>query len=74
AMRVWLDPQKVAELGLSPGDITREIQAQNVEAAAGTVGGSPNSTDITLQMPLNAQGRLKDEQEFGDIVIKTGQN
>ncbi len=74
AMRVWLDPQKVAELGLSPGDITREIQAQNVEAAAGTVGGAPNSADITLQMPLNAQGRLKDEQEFGDIVIKTGQN
>ena len=74
AMRVWLDPQKVAELGLSPGDITREIQAQNVEAAAGTVGGAPNSADVTLQMPLNAQGRLKDEQEFGDIVIKTGQN
>src|SRR6187399_3713017 len=42
SMRVWLDPQKVAERGLSPGDVVREIRAQNVQAAAGVVGSSPS--------------------------------
>ncbi|WP_458756808.1 efflux RND transporter permease subunit [Afipia sp. TerB] len=74
SMRVWLDPQKVAERGLSPGDIVREIRAQNVEAATGTVGASPSAPDIELQLPINAQGRLSTEEEFGDIVIKTGEN
>ena len=43
SMRVWLDPQKVAERGLSAGDVVREIRAQNVQAAAGVVGASPGS-------------------------------
>ena len=74
SMRVWLDPQKVAERGLSPGDVVREIRAQNVEAATGTVGASPSVPDLDLQLPVNAQGRLTTEEEFGDIVVKTGQN
>ncbi len=56
SMRIWLDPQKVAERGLSPGDVVREIQAQNVEAATGTVGASPSLPDVELQIPVNAQG------------------
>src|SRR3954447_10865845 len=74
SMRVWLDPQKVAERGLSASDITREIQAQNVQAAAGVVGASPNLPGIDLQLSVNAQGRLQSEEEFGEIVVKTGQN
>jgi multidrug efflux pump len=74
AMRVWLDPQKVAERGLSASDITREIAAQNVQAAAGVVGSSPNATGIDLQLSVNAQGRLQNEEEFGDIIVKTGSN
>ena len=74
SMRIWLDPQKVAERGLSPGDVVREIQAQNVEAATGTVGASPSLPDVELQIPVNAQGRLNTEEQFGDIVVKTGQN
>lgn len=74
SMRVWLDPQKVAERGLSPGDVVREIRAQNVEAATGAVGASPSLPDVELQLPVNAQGRLNTEEEFGDIVVKTGQN
>src|SRR5882672_1288604 len=72
SMRVWLDPQKVAERGLSASDITREIQAQNVQAAAGVVGVSPNLPGIDLQLSVNAQGRLQSEEDFGDIVVKTG--
>ncbi|ACA15866.1 transporter, hydrophobe/amphiphile efflux-1 (HAE1) family [Methylobacterium sp. 4-46] len=72
AMRIWLDPQKVAEHGLSAGDVVREIQAQNVEAAAGVIGASPAVPGLDLQLSLNAQGRLTSEEQFGDIVVKTG--
>ncbi len=71
AMRVWLDPQKVAEHGLSAGDIVSEIRAQNVQAAAGVVGSSPNLPGISVQLSVNAQGRLQSPEEFGDIVVKT---
>jgi multidrug efflux pump len=74
SMRIWLDPQKVAQLGLSASDIVAEIQAQNVQAAAGVVGASPGLPNIDLQLPVNAQGRLKSEQEFGDIIVKAGDN
>jgi multidrug efflux pump len=74
SMRVWLDPQKVAERGLSASDIIKEIQAQNVQAAAGVVGASPNLPGIDLQLSVNAQGRLQNEEDFGDIVVKTGAN
>jgi multidrug efflux pump len=72
AMRVWLDPQKVAARGLSAGDIVREIRAQNVQAAAGIVGASPGVPGLDLQLSLNAQGRLSSAEEFGDIIIRTG--
>src|SRR5215470_2977976 len=74
SMRVWLDPQKVAEHGLSPSDVVREIRGQNVQAAGGFVGASPNLQGIDLQLAINAQGRLQSEEEFGDIVVKTGAN
>ena len=74
SMRVWLDPQKVAERGLSASDVVREIRAQNVQAAAGVVGASPSLQGVDLQLSINAQGRLQSEEEFGDIVVKTGAN
>src|SRR6186713_442199 len=74
SMRVWLDPQKVAERGLSPGDIVKEIRAQNVQAAAGVVGASPSEAGLDLQLSINAQGRLQTEQEFGEIIVKNGAN
>ncbi|MBC8129755.1 MAG: efflux RND transporter permease subunit, partial [Rhizobiaceae bacterium] len=71
SMRIWLDPQKTAELGLSAGDIVNEIRAQNVQAAAGVIGSSPGLADVDLQLSVNAQGRLATEEEFGDIIVKT---
>jgi multidrug efflux pump len=71
AMRVWLDPSKVAERGLSAGDVVRAIRGENVQAAAGIVGGSPSPDRIDLQLSINAQGRLQSEAEFGDIIVKT---
>ncbi|GAA0761038.1 efflux RND transporter permease subunit [Ideonella azotifigens] len=72
AMRVWLDPQKVANRGLSASDVVAAIREQNVQAAAGVVGASPGLQGIDVQLPVNAQGRLQTEDEFGDIIVKTG--
>ncbi|MBV8617245.1 MAG: multidrug efflux RND transporter permease subunit [Curvibacter sp.] len=72
SMRVWLDPQKVAQRGLSAGDVVQAIREQNLQAAAGVVGASPGQPGVDLQLSINAQGRLKDEAEFGDIIVKTG--
>jgi multidrug efflux pump len=71
SMRVWVDPRKAAERGLSAGDVVRAIREQNVQAAAGVVGASPSSPDVNLQLSINAQGRLQNEEEFGDIIVKT---
>ena len=70
AMRIWLDPNKVAELGLTADDVVNAVKAQNVQAAAGIIGGPPYGDGVQLQLPVNAQGRLTDVDEFGDIVIK----
>jgi multidrug efflux pump len=72
AMRVWLDPQKVASRGLSAGDVIRAIREQNLQVAAGVVGGPPMPVPVDYQLNVNARGRLIDEQEFGEIVLKTG--
>src|SRR6187399_1574587 len=74
SMRVWLDPQKVAERGLSASDVVAAIRQQNVQAAAGVVGASPGLPGVDLQLSINAQGRLQSEEEFADIVVKTGAN
>ena len=71
SMRVWLDPRKVAERGLSAGDVVRAIREQNLQAAAGVVGASPSLPDVNLQLSINAQGRLQSEEEFGEIIVKT---
>ncbi|MFN5490519.1 MAG: efflux RND transporter permease subunit, partial [Bradyrhizobium sp.] len=72
SMRVWVDPQKAAEHSLTASDVVRAIQAQNVEAAAGVVGSSPSVKGLDLQLSVNAEGRLSTEEQFGDIVVKTG--
>jgi len=71
SMRVWLDPQKLAARNLTAGDVVDAIREQNVQVAAGQLGAPPsNSTEF--QIALNTAGRLTDEQQFRDIVIKTG--
>jgi multidrug efflux pump len=74
SMRVWLDPRKVAEHNLSANDVVRAIREQNLQAAAGIVGGSPTRESVDLQLSINAQGRLATAEEFGDIIVKTEPN
>jgi multidrug efflux pump len=71
AMRIWLDPRKVAERGLAASDVVNAIRAQNVDVAAGVIGASPSVPGVDYQISVNAQGRLTTPEEFGDIVIRT---
>ena len=71
SMRIWLDPRKVAERGLSADDVVQAIREQNVNVAAGVIGASPTVPGVDYQISVNARGRLQTEEEFGDIVIKT---
>jgi multidrug efflux pump len=71
AMRIWLNPQKIAERGLSADDVVNAIRSQNVDVAAGVIGSSPNTPDVDYQIAVNAQGRLTTPEEFENIVIRT---
>ena len=72
AMRVWLDPNRVASHGLSAGDVVQAIREQNLQVAAGTVGAPPMNDPVAYQLTVVARGRLTDEKEFGNIIVKTG--
>jgi multidrug efflux pump len=74
SMRVWIDPQKAAEYGLAASDISNAIRSQNVQAAAGIIGASPSQPGVDLQLNVNAQGRLRTPEEFGNIIVKSGDN
>jgi len=71
AMRIWLDPGKMAQRNLTAGEAVAAIREQNVQVAAGVIGATPSGPDVPLQLSVNAQGRLQTEQEFGDIVLKS---
>jgi len=71
SMRIWLDPAKVAQRGLTAKDVIAAIKEQNVQIAAGVVGASPMGDEAQMQLAINAHGRLSSESEFGDIVLKS---
>ena len=70
AMRIWLDPNKIAERGLTASEVVAAIRSQNVQVAGGTIGGPPYANGISVQLPVNVQGRLENAEEFNQIIIK----
>ncbi|MBZ9814302.1 efflux RND transporter permease subunit [Mesorhizobium sp. CA7] len=70
SMRVWLDPDKLANLGITAVDVQNAITEQNVQVAAGKIGQSPAPAGTAFEMQVNAVGRLSDPKEFGDIVVR----
>lgn len=74
SMRVWLDPEKMQIRGLTPSDVMAMIQSQNIQVSAGSVGAPPSSQGVDFQFTLTSQGRLTSAEEFGNIVVKTGEN
>ncbi len=74
SMRVWLDPQKMAELNLTAGDVVQALREQSVQVAAGVIGQPPVPQGHPYQLSVNTLGRLLTDEQFGDIVVKTGES
>ena len=72
AMRVWLDPEKLAARSLAAGDIVAALREQNVQVAAGQIGAPPARGQADFQISVDAQGRLQTEEQFADIVVRSG--
>jgi multidrug efflux pump len=74
AMRLWLDPGKLAARSIDVDEVLAAVREQNVQVAAGQIGGQPALPGTQFQYIVNAQGRLQTEQEFENIIIKNGAN
>ncbi len=70
SMRVWMDSDRLAALGMGADDVIAAIRAQNIQASAGAVGGAPGNGEAMYT--LKAEGRLNDVKSFEDIVVRTG--
>jgi HAE1 family hydrophobic/amphiphilic exporter-1 len=74
AMRLWLDPNRLAARSLTPGDVVGALREQNVQVAAGSVGDSPADDDQLFQLSVRAAGRLREVRDFEDVVVKAGRD
>lgn len=74
SMRVWLDPQKIASLNLTAGEVVAAIQQQNVQVAGGGLGQPPLDNPRDYQLNITLQGRLTEPQEFEGIIVKHGED
>lgn len=70
AMRLWLDPNKLASRGLTAGDVVNAVREQNVQVSAGQLGAEPSPRKSDFLVSINVRGRLRSAAEFGDIVLK----
>jgi hydrophobe/amphiphile efflux-1 (HAE1) family protein len=72
SMRIWFDIDRLTGLNLSPADVIAVIQSQNVQAAVGRIGARPTSDATQFQLSIQTQGRLVTAEQFGNIVIRAG--
>ena len=73
SMRAWLDPEKLATRNMSADDVVNALQEQNIQVAAGQVGQQPVPEGQNFQLTMSTLGRLVDPEQFGEIILKTGQ-
>jgi multidrug efflux pump len=74
SIRIWLNPARLAELGLTPADVAAAVRDQNAQSAAGRLGAEPTSDRVDLTLSVTTQARLHDPEEFERIVLRTGPN
>ena len=74
AMRLWLDPAKLASRELTAGDVVNALREQNLQVAAGALGDAPAPAEQLYQISVRAMGRLTEAQQFEDIVVKAGRD
>jgi len=72
SMRVWLDPERMAARDVTAGDVVGALRGQNVQVASGSLGQPPAPTGNAFQVTVRSQGRLLDPEEFGSVIVKTG--
>src|SRR6476646_9962966 len=70
SLRIWLDPDRLTELNLTPNDVIAAVQTQNVQAALGRVGAAPITSDQQYQITVKTKGRLTTPEEFGAIIVR----
>ena len=73
SMRIWLDPEALVSLKMTPTDVVQALREQNVQVAAGVIGRPPTPAGVAYQYSVNAMGRLTDEAQFEQVVIRTGE-
>ncbi|MDE0888345.1 MAG: multidrug efflux RND transporter permease subunit [Phycisphaerales bacterium] len=69
SIRIWLDPDKMASIGITPNDVVNAVKSQNIDVAAGQVGAPPIPESMAFTYQLTTQGQLKEAEDFNDIVI-----
>ncbi len=74
SMRVWLDPDRMAGLKITASDVVEALRAQNVQVAGGSLGLPPSPASNSFQVTISSQGRLVDEEQFGQVIVKTGED
>ncbi|MBP9733094.1 MAG: efflux RND transporter permease subunit, partial [Candidatus Omnitrophica bacterium] len=74
SMRVWLDPDRIAGLEMTAADVLQAMRGQNVQIASGTLNQPPVPTQLAFELNVRTQGRLKTPEEFGNIIIKNGED
>ena len=72
--RIWIEPEKMAALGISPQDVVTAIEKQNLQAALGAIGGPPIGDDQVFQLTIVTEGQLVKPEEFGQIVVRSSQD
>jgi multidrug efflux pump len=74
SMRVWINPEKMARLGVTPADVAAALRAQNAQYAAGRIGTEPAPPGQNIVYTVTATGRLVEPEQFGEIVVRTNAN
>jgi len=74
AMRVWVDPDRLAARGLTASDVVAAIREQNTQVAAGAIGKPPGNAGTPFETQIGTRGRLVEEEEFADILVKVGED
>lgn len=71
AVRIWLNPEKMAQLGVTVTDVSNAIKTQNIQAAVGSIGNRPTTAEQERTYSASAQGRLNTPEEFGNVIIRS---
>jgi len=73
-MRIWLDPDRMTSMGIGVDEVIEAVRDQNIQAAAGQIGAAPSALDQQFQYSILSKGRLTEESEFGDIIVRAKQD